>query len=188
MPVVVVALVGACTTGSSSTTGEAPTSTRTNTVPTTTQPPTTTGLTTTTTSLPTTTTVGLSRSSIEGVWVLESFEVDGIDQVVEVGVNTASMPWIEITTSALGGSGGCNSFGRSYTLSGGLLVPGEGYTTAVGCVGSRDVMAAENAFFGLLSSSEGGVRVVAADGVMEWSAGDTRLVFSSVEALPLVLP
>ena len=103
-------------------------------------------------------------------------------------MNTMSTPWIEITTSALRGSGGCNIFAGSYTLSGGLLVPGdEGYTTAVGCVG-RDVMAAENAFFGLLSSSEDGVRVVAADGVMEWSAGDTRLVFSSVEAPPLALP
>ena len=100
-------------------------------------------------------------------------------------MNTMTTPWIGITISGLRGSGGCNSFASSYGLNGGLLVPGdEVYATAMGCVG-RDVMAAENAFFGLLGSSEDGVRVVvAADGVMEWSAGDTRLVFSSVEALP----
>jgi heat shock protein HslJ len=130
-----------------------------------------------------------SDESIEGLWVLESFEVDGVETQVERGVNTVSTPWIEIGDQ-LTGDFGCNDFHQwdeAYTFAGGVLTPGEVISTAAGCdVPERPhAMDTENAFSGILRHEPPGIGVEFIDDQMIWFAGDIRLTFTAVEELPV---
>jgi hypothetical protein len=49
---------------------------------------------------------------IEGVWLLESFNVEGADVSVEIGVNAARQPWVEIGNELFGNLG-CNDFSET---------------------------------------------------------------------------
>lgn len=121
-------------------------------------------------------------ASIEGVWVLESFTIDGIESAVEPSVNVPSTPWIEIGT-VLSGSTGCNDFGGSpdaYSFTDGVLIPGEIDAQAEGCDS-----AAEDAFVGVLWGYPDGIEVAITDGGMVWTAGAVQLSFHAADAPPL---
>jgi hypothetical protein len=124
--------------------------------------------------------IPIPRLPIEGGWVLESFNVSGVETAVEPGVNTVTVPWIEIGT-ALGGNTGCNGFHGSpdaYSFTDGVLIPGEVTVRAVGCDSP-----VEDAFIGMLWDHPDGIEVKFTGGGMVWTAGDTRLVFTSAYAL-----
>ena len=131
----------------------------------------------------------LDPSDLEGYWVLESFEVAGVDHTVEVPVNTVRIPWISLG-DALEGNGGCNDFTGyqqpPYQLDGGRLIPGEILFSAVACLyaGSESVMAAEFAMQEALWSSPEGIVVAVEDSEMVWDTGDSRLVFSKSDGPP----
>ncbi|HAX81394.1 MAG TPA: hypothetical protein DCY40_02360 [Actinobacteria bacterium] len=132
----------------------------------------------------------LDPSDLEGYWVLESFEVDGVANVVELGVNTARTPWVVMIGDALEGSGGCNDFtgfeSPPYSVEGARLRFGDIMFTAALCVrdGSESVMAAELAMLEALWQSPDGVVVELGDAEMVWDTGDARLRFSRADAPP----
>ena len=127
--------------------------------------------------------ISLPVEPIEGFWVLESFNVSGAETAVEPGVNTVTMPWIEIGTALIGNTG-CNGFRGSpsaYSFTDGVLMPGEVIVQAVGCDSP-----VEDAFIGILWDSPDGIEVEFSARGMVWVAGDTRLVFAS--SPPGILP
>ena len=136
------------------------------------------------------------HEEIEGVWYLETFEVDGVEKVVEIGVNTVHQPWIEIT-SFFTGNLGCNDLGGvpedTYTLIDGVLETKAGgvFRNAAFCVNEGDdptdegaMMVTEDAFYGIFEEGIDGIQVELDGDQMVWSAGNTRLTFSKAEAPP----
>jgi hypothetical protein len=124
--------------------------------------------------------ISLPRPLIEGGRVLESFNINSVETAVEPGVNAVSVPWIEIGT-ALGGNTGCNGFHGppdGYSFTDGVLIAGEVTVRAVGCNSP-----VEEAFIGMLWNHPDGIDVEFTDGGMVWTAGDTRLVFTSAHAI-----
>ncbi len=123
--------------------------------------------------------------SFEGLWLLDSFEVDGVRHQVDVGLNAARHPWIEIDR-VLDGSTGCNRFGGDYTFSDGVLFPGEVIMTAAACVESdgADLMATERVFTDALWVGENAITVVVDGDTMTWIMGDTTLVFVAADEIP----
>jgi hypothetical protein len=133
---------------------------------------------------------GPSASDLQGFWVLESLEVAGVEIQVEVGVNAARTPWVEIG-DLLSGSLGCNDFREfsdaPYVVSDGVLIPGEMMFTAMLCSapdGTGDVMMIERMLQGAMSRSRAGFQVKVVSSGMAWVEGDTRLVFSRVTGPP----
>jgi heat shock protein HslJ len=132
----------------------------------------------------------IDPAHLQGYWVLESFEVDGVANVVELGVNTARIPWVVMIGDVLEGSGGCNDFtgfeSPPYWVEGARLLFGDIMFTAALCIrdGSESVMAAELAMLDALWRSPEGVVVESGDAEMVWVAGDTRLVFSKSDGPP----
>jgi hypothetical protein len=124
--------------------------------------------------------ISIPAQPFEGGWVLESLNVNSVETAVEPGVNSVRVPWIEIGT-ALGGNTGCNGFHGSpdgYSFTDGVLIPGEVTVRAVGCNSP-----VEEAFLGMLWNHPGGIDAEFTDGGMVWTAGDTRLVFTSAYAI-----
>ena len=120
---------------------------------------------------------GSGVASIDGVWILESFSEDGEQIDVEIGVNAAEQPWVEIN-EFLSGSFGCNGFGTphedTHTFSSGLLQPGEVFSSMAGCFADGegvDLMAAEEAFRGVIRDHPEGIGVEVSGGRMIWTAG-----------------
>jgi len=121
--------------------------------------------------------------SIEGRWVLESWE-DGEDRImVEIGVNTSDEPWIEFTEDFVGerdtfisadgtgtagtfeGHTGCNKIRpTTYEYSAGFLNHGEIVMQAGLC----DPNAAEQALLATLSNTPDGIEVIMGTDRMEW--------------------
>jgi heat shock protein HslJ len=132
----------------------------------------------------------IDPAHLQGYWVLESFEVDGVANVVELGVNTARTPWVVMIGDVLEGSGGCNGFtgfeSPPYWVEGARLLFGDIMFTAALCVrdGSESVMAAELAMLEALWQSPDGVFVELGDAEMVWDTGDARLRFSRADAPP----
>ncbi len=125
--------------------------------------------------------VGDVAGSIEGRWVLESWEESG--EQIMVGVNTVSEPWIEFTgtfegardsfTSGDGtgmagtfvGSPGCNGIRETgYEFSAGFLLLDEAEVQAVGCEPDR----AEEVLLAMLWNTSDGIEVVMDGDRMEW--------------------
>ena len=124
--------------------------------------------------------------SIVGIWALESFELDGRVVDVEVGVNAAQVPWMEVDEE-LQGNAGCNSFGGPYLFTDGVLVPFEILMTAAACLSDDpavDVMATEDAFRQMLWDRTSGIEVRLQENHMEWVEGDNRLHFVSIPEPP----
>ncbi|MEX0827176.1 MAG: hypothetical protein WD184_10555 [Acidimicrobiia bacterium] len=110
-------------------------------------------------------------SSIEGRWVLESWEESGERITVEVGVNTVGEPWIEFSGDATGavrtfvGSTGCNGIRETgYEFSAGFLVLEEAVVQAVGCEPNR----AEEILLAMLWYTPDGIEVALETDRMEW--------------------
>lgn len=126
----------------------------------------------------------VDRDSLEGDWVLDSIEVDGVPYEVTVGVTTAGVPSLEIE-DRVSGSLGCNDLhSESFVIADGLLSLSGTVQTAKLCGGSEgtDVMAVEHIITGVLARSRSGgiaVSVVGSgpDRVMTWTEGATRLVY-----------
>ena len=127
--------------------------------------------------------VGDGVDSIEGRWVLESWEENRERIMVEVGVNTVSEPWIEFTETFEGtrdsfvsaddtgtagtfvGSTGCNGIRETgYEYSAGFLVLEEAFVQAVGCEPAR----AEEVLLAMLWNTSDGIEVVMDEDRMEW--------------------
>jgi heat shock protein HslJ len=127
---------------------------------------------------------------LEGSWILDAIEVDGVPYEMTVGVTTEEVPWLEIG-ERISGSLGCNDFqSESFVVADGVLLLFEVVRTAMLCgPEGTDVMAVENILTGALTRSESiAVTVVGsgADRVMTWTEGATRLVYLS--GLPPVPP
>lgn len=121
-----------------------------------------------------------------GVWALESFSVDGVESEVDVGVNTASAPWVRMSDGVTGMSG-CNDFqARGVEFAEGILIF-DGIIMTAGLCGYEDTagrMAAEHAFMTAFAERGAGIRVDVSGDRMTWSTSRVRLVFISVEAPP----
>ncbi|HEY6627450.1 MAG TPA: hypothetical protein VI193_00530 [Acidimicrobiia bacterium] len=140
-------------------------------------------------SIPETTSAPATHEQIEGIWYLDAFELDGVEEDVEVGVNTSVQPWVEVST-LLTGSLGCNDFGsneESYSLSDGVLVPGEVFQTLSYCLENDldegALMRAETAFTNVLLEPDG-IQVRTEGSQMMWAAAGTKLIFTKVDAPP----
>jgi hypothetical protein len=122
-----------------------------------------------------------SEQEIQGVWLLESFNVDGADASVEIGVNTARQPWVEIGTD-LFGNAGCNDFSESrddpHSYENGTLVIGEIFNNMAFC-GELDgtLMMVEEVFSKVMAQGQSGIRVSTTGDQMTWNAGGTSLSF-----------
>ncbi|MDJ0953273.1 MAG: hypothetical protein QNJ81_06300 [Acidimicrobiia bacterium] len=122
--------------------------------------------------------------SIEGLWVLESWEDGGERVMVEVGENTVDQPWLEFTADMYNGWTGCNSIRpAAYEYSAGFLSLSETMIQAVGCEPAN----AEDVLVAMLWNTADGIEVVMGDDRMEWYGSnlDGRtypLVFRRAEA------
>lgn len=127
--------------------------------------------------------IGEGAESIEGRWLLESWEENRERIMVEVGVNTMSDPWIEFTQTFEGagdsfvsgdgtgtagtfvGSTGCNRIRETgYEFSAGFLVLDEAVVQAVGCEPNM----AEQVLLAMLWNTRDGIEVVMGGDSMEW--------------------
>lgn len=125
---------------------------------------------------------GEEAHSIEGRWVLESWQEGGQRIAVEVGENTVSEPWIEFTKTFEGpgdsfasadgtgtagtfvGSTGCNRIRETgYEFSAGFLVLEEAVVQAVGCEPNR----AEEVLLAMLWNTPDGIETVMGTDRME---------------------
>ena len=121
--------------------------------------------------------------SLDGIWILESWEESGEQVMVEVGENTPDEPWLEFTQSFEGerdsfisadGSGtagtfvgwtGCNLIEPTeYEDSGGFLTHGEIVVQAGGCESGR----AGEVFLATLMNTPDGIEVIMGPDRMEW--------------------
>ncbi|MDJ0496285.1 MAG: hypothetical protein QNJ75_07635 [Acidimicrobiia bacterium] len=127
--------------------------------------------------------VPIETGSIEGRWVLESWE-DGDDRIaVEIGLNTDDEVWLEFTADFEGerdtfisadgtgtagrfeGSTGCNKIRPiSYEYSAGFLNHGQVVIQARQC----DLNAAEQALLSTLRNTPDGIEVILGTNRMEW--------------------
>jgi len=127
--------------------------------------------------------IGDVAASIEGRWVLESWEEGDERILVEVGVNAAGEPWLEFTQTFAGardsfvsgdgtgtagtfvGSTGCNGIRETgYEFSAGFLVLEEAVVQAVGCEPNR----AEEILLAMLWNTSDGIEVALDEDRMEW--------------------
>lgn len=125
---------------------------------------------------------GSVPDSIEGRWVLESWEENGERIAVQPGVNTVAEPWIEFTQTFEGerdsfvaadgrgtagtlvGSTGCNGVAASYEYSAGFLVLDDVVVQAVKC----DTDEAEQVLLAMLWNTPDGIEVVRDVDRWEW--------------------
>ena len=128
----------------------------------------------------------LTLDSIEGIWMLTSYDVDGTVGNPEVGVNTASTPWIQFTSQDLTGEAGCNDFSTdSYSLDAGQLRPVDVAVTMALCMtddDSADLMAVEKLFGEFLDGEV--VLVAIVDQQLRLTEGEDTLWFEAVDSVP----
>ncbi len=111
--------------------------------------------------------------SIEGRWVLESWEEDGKQIPVKIGVNTTGEVFLVFTAApdsggtvgTFTGSTGCNGIVlANYHYSAGFLDLGQMDTTAMGC----DPDTAERVLRAMVVNNPAGIEVVMDGDTMEW--------------------
>lgn len=131
--------------------------------------------------------IGEVADSIEGRWVLESWEESGERIMVEVGVNALGEPWIEFTQTFEGardsfvsgdgtgtagtfeGSTGCSGVRETgYEFSAGFLVLEEAVVQTVGCEPDR----ADEVLLAMLRNTRDGIEVVTGSDRMQWFGGN----------------
>jgi heat shock protein HslJ len=124
--------------------------------------------------------------AIEGIWMLTSYDVDGTVGKPEVGVNTASIPWIQFTSHHLTGEAGCNDFSTDiYSLDAGQLRPEDVGVTMALCTtadDSADLMAVENLFVEFLDGDV--VLVAIVDQHLKLTEGENTLSFEAIDSVP----
>lgn len=126
-----------------------------------------------------------STNSLSGVWVLESYELDGREVLVDLGVNAPAAPWIrfletydgvgdtfasadgEGTVGTFTGSTGCNKINHgidvTYEFSAGFLVLGESVVEAAGCE-----FPIEEIVLSMLWNTPDGIEVLSDGDTMTW--------------------
>ncbi len=109
-------------------------------------------------------------TSIEGRWILESWEEGGELIAVEIGENADDEVWLEFTADPTGaagtftGSTGCNGIRTTdYEYSAGFLNVGEAVVQAVGC----EFDEAEEVLLALLWNASDGIEVIMGSTRME---------------------
>ncbi len=109
--------------------------------------------------------VAADVGSIEGVWILESWEEGGNRVMVEIGENAVDDPWIEFTSDRYNGWTGCNAIRpAAYEYSAGFLALDETMVQAVGCEPGD----AEEVLLTMLWKTPDGIEVILGDDRMEW--------------------
>jgi len=127
--------------------------------------------------------IGDVADSIEGRWVLESWEESGERIMVEVGVNAVGEPWIEFTQTFEGardsfvsgdgtgtagtfeGSTGCSGIRETgYEFSAGFLILEEAVVQTVACEPDR----ADEVLLAMLGNTRDGIEVVMGSDRMRW--------------------
>ena len=125
----------------------------------------------------------IDQNSLIGRWVLETWEENGSQVTVAVGVNAAAMPWLEFRQTFAGqresfasaygageagtftGSTGCNDVNPvAYEFSAGFLVIEEATVSAGGC----DPGVAEDVLLAMLWRTPDGMEVIMRGDRMEW--------------------
>jgi hypothetical protein len=150
-------------------------------------------------------------ASIEGRWILESWQDGGDRIVVEVGVNADDEPWLEFTSTFEGeldtfvsadgtgtagtfvGSTGCNAISPTdYEYSAEFLVLGQAVVPAGACSLSAvdEGLVAEDVLLAMLSNTPDGIEVIMGSDRMEWFGSNLEgkvypLVFRRVGSPPL---
>lgn len=129
--------------------------------------------------------------NIDGVWLIESFSVDGEEVVVEVGTNALYQPFIEFN-EGLRGHGGCNTFSNDdpdapFSNRHGRLLGVHPdvlglYWSLVGCL-DDDFNELDNALSRMLMDPDGVDVIIDGDG-MEWVARGNRIVFRRTDVAP----
>ncbi len=129
-------------------------------------------------------TPGVTGEETRGIWILESFSSGGSPQAVEVDVNTAQLPWVDLDETVQG-QAGCNRFGaQSVEWSNGRLFASEVSSTAMYCgLDGDQLMRAEFALTGALTDPAG-VDVNVDGNTMTWRSGNIELVFRSAPEPP----
>ncbi len=140
---------------------------------------------------PTETTEAGEPASIEGRWILESWEEGGEMIPVEIGVNTTDEAWLEFTAAGtFSGYTGCNRIGEgSYDYTAGLLTLGGAHVNAAGC----DPADVERVMVATLANTPDGIEVIMGTDRMEWYGSNVEgisypLVFRRDGAAPSPSP
>ncbi len=123
---------------------------------------------------------GEPATGIDGVWILDSFMADGEFTSVDVGVNSAELPMIEIGPG-ISGTTGCNGFrvqGIDLAIGGGPVVLGEVAVDASICgeEGGTGLMLTPNVFREAMRNPAG-IVVSSVDDTMQWLVGGSTLLF-----------
>jgi len=127
--------------------------------------------------------------SIYGTWVLVSYTYESETHTVEAATVENQKPtaaWIEIGDDGVTGNTGCNSFegNDAPQLDAGVLVFGEVFATAVGCLDETS----EPAFLEALWSGPGGVSLSIDNETMAWTTDMVELVFERRDRRPIPPP
>lgn len=90
------------------------------------------------------------RFALEGTrWSLVSLTLDGVTQTP----NAVQIPTLEFTADGeIGGTGGCNNFGGSYTAQGEMLTIREIRRTLMACM-PNEILTLEDAYLSALESA-----------------------------------
>lgn len=90
------------------------------------------------------------RFALEGThWSLVSLTLDGVTQAL----NAVQIPTLEFTADGkIGGTGGCNNFGGSYTAQGEILTIREIRRTLMACM-PNEILTLEDAYLSALESA-----------------------------------
>ncbi|MCL1692274.1 MAG: META domain-containing protein [Actinomycetia bacterium] len=129
---------------------------------------------------PTNTVAPGAGSGLDGVWVLDSYDVLGKFTHVEVGVNTALPPTIDIG-STITGNTGCNDFtayGDSFKVNGEPQIFDEVVATEALCGGAdaEGLMLTPNVFREAMRNPAG-MRVSSVDQTMQWLVNGSTFLF-----------
>ena len=122
-------------------------------------------------------------SRAQGFWLLEEYTADGERHQVEIGVNTATEAWVEIS-EVVQARMGCNTTGREITRWGENTVTiSGGFSTEMHCGRENErLMEVEELLQGMMANEPIEIEV---DGdTMVWRDDDTQLVFRSIPASP----
>jgi hypothetical protein len=128
--------------------------------------------------------------SIHGTWSLVSFSVVGEMHLVEVGTNSAELPWAEFDAAGIHGSLGCNDFSGpgQPVVADGMLKLGVVVADEALCLspdGSASLMAVENVFGAVIHAEPGTIAIQVDGSEMIWSARDATLTFAREETVPV---
>lgn len=122
---------------------------------------------------------GGTGGTIEGRWILSSYDANGTSTPVPAGVTVTAA----FAAGTIAGTGGCNTYSGPYTVDGAKIDIGQLRTTLKACVGPEaDV---ETAYFAALENVATFTATTDALTLFD-SSGKTLLVYKAGPANPLV--